>query len=136
MASTDANFKGSIFRYDQPLVIAMNRQSAYMVGLRLKYQSGGYAAGTVLARNTDDGLYQAFDNGGASGIDTATCILFEAHPAEDFDGTAATSTTTAVGIFGGCAVYKDKLTGYDSSILTDLKGRLIKGATGDDLLLF
>lgn len=136
MASVDANFKSSIFRFDQPLVIAMNRSSAVLIGLRLKYQSGGYAAGTVLARNTTDGLYQAYDDGGASGIDTAACVLFEAHAAEDFDGTAATSTTTAVGIFGGCAVYKDNLTGYDANALTDLKGRVVKGTTGDDLVLF
>lgn len=136
MASVDANFKGSIFRYDQPLVIAMNRSSAVLVGVRLKYQSGGYLAGTILARNTADGYYQAYSNAGGSGTDTAACVLFEAHAAEDFDGTAATSTTAAVGIFGGCAVFKDRLTGYDSSALSDLQGRIIKGASGDDLILF
>jgi hypothetical protein len=136
MASTDVNFNGSVFRFDQPLVIAMNRQSAYLLGIRLRYQADGYAAGTVLARNTTDGLYQAYDDGGSSGINTAACVLFDKKAAEDFDGTASTSTTTAVGIFGGCAVYKDRLTGYDANALTDLKGRVIKGATGDDLVLF
>lgn len=136
MASVDANFKGSIFRFDQPLVIAMNRSSAVLIGVRLRYQSGGYAAGTVLARNTTDGFYQAYNNSGSSGIDTAACILFEAHPAEDFDGTGSTSTTTAVGIFGGCAVYKDRLTGWDANAKTDLSAREIIGGTGDTLLLF
>lgn len=136
MASVDARFNGSIFRFDQPLVIAMNRSSAVLVGVRLRYQSGGYAAGTVLARNTTDGFYQAYNDAGSSGINTAACILFEAHAAEDFDGTASTSTTTAVGIFGGCAVYKDRLTGYDANALTDLKGRIIIGASSDELILF
>lgn len=136
MASIDVKFNGSIFRFDQPLVIAMNRSSAILLGIRLRYQSNGYLAGTVLARNTTDGWYQAYNDAGSSGIDTAACILFEGHAAEDFDGTAATSSTAAVGIFGGCAVYKSRLTGYDANALTDLKGRIIIGGNSEELIVF
>lgn len=136
MGSIDVNFNGEIFRYDQPLVIATNRASAVLLGVRLRYDSDGYLAGTVLARNTTDGYFQAYDSGGSSGTDTAACILFENHPVEDFDSTASTGSTVAVGIFGGCAVYKDRLTGFDSDALTDLGGREITGANGETLVLF
>ena len=125
MGQVGASFNGNIFSYDQPLIIAMNRQSAVLGGVRLRYQSGGYLSGTVLARNSIDGLYEAYDSGGSSGTDTAAAILYEGHTEADFDGTAATSSTVATGIFGGCAVYKDKMIGYDSSVLTDLNARLI-----------
>lgn len=136
MASIDVSFNGSAFRFNQPLVIAMNRSSAVLIGIRVRYQADGYLAGTILARNTTDTFYQAYNDAGSSGINTAACILFEALAAEDFDGTASTSTTAAVGIFGGCAVYKDNLTGYDANALTDLGGRVIVGANGDSLILF
>jgi hypothetical protein len=136
MGSVDANFKSPIFRYDQPLVIAMNRASASLIGVRLRYQADGYLPGTILARNTTDGWYQAYDSGGASGTDTAACVLFLGRKAEDFDAASTSGSTTAVGIFGGCAVYKNQLTGYDSSVLTDLKGRLVIAGTGDELMLF
>lgn len=136
MAAVDANFNGNIFQFNQPLVIAMNRSSAVLIGLRLRYDGDGYPAGQVLARNTTDGWYQKYDSGGSSGTDTAACILFEAHPAEDFDSTASTGSTAAVGIFGGCAVYKDRLADYDADVLTDIKGRIVIGANGDELILF
>ena len=136
MASVDAKFDGNIFQFNQPLVIAMNRSSAVLIGVRLRYNSGGYPAGQLLARNTTDGFYQKYASGGSSGTDTAACVLFSAHPVEDFDSTASTGSTASVGIFGGCAVYKDRLTDYDSDALTDLKGRIIIGANGDELILF
>lgn len=136
MASVDPNFKASIFNYNQPLVIATNRNSAFIYGVRLRYQSGGYAAGTVLAENTTDLRYQAYNDSGSSGINTAKAILFQAYAAEDFDGTASTSSTLAVAIFGGCSVFKDNLTGYDANALTDLGGKLITLADSTVLLKF
>lgn len=139
MASTDLSFSGSIFRYDQSLVIATNRQSAKLNPVRLAYSASGYSAGQVLARNTTSGYYQAYASGGASGTGTAACILFNAHPVEDFDGTASTSTAIATGIFGGCTVFKNSLSGYtgfESAIRTDLGAREITDATGTTLLSF
>lgn len=129
MGSLDAKFSGEIFRKDHPMILASNRQLASLLPVRLAYDSDGYAAGTVLGRNTVSTFYEAYDNGASSGLDTAACILFEAVPAEEFDGTAASSTTMAVGIFGG-EVYKDKLVGYDSNAKTDLNAREIIDATG------
>jgi len=136
MGNIDAGFKGEITRYDQPLVIASNRASAILLGVRLRWQAGGYPSGTVLARNTTDGLYQAYASGGASGTGTAACILWTGRKPEDFDGTAATSSTVSQGIFGGCTVYKDRLTGYDAAALTALKGTEIIDASGTSLIKF
>lgn len=130
MAGLDVRFKGNIFHKDFPMVIATNRASAIMLPVRLRYQAQGYVAGTVLARNTTDGWFQAYDDGGSSGINTARCVLFESIAAEEFDGANATGSTTAVGIFGGCTLYKDKLVGYDANAATDLGARDIIDATG------
>ena len=124
MGSLDVKFKGSIFHKDFPMVIATNRASAVLLPVRLRYQANGYVAGTLLARNTTDGWFQAYNDGGSSGINTASCVLFESIAPEDFDGANATGSTTAVGIFGGCTLYQNKLVGYDANGLTDLGGRL------------
>lgn len=127
-------YSGDIFHFDQPMVIATNRASAVLLPIVLRYDSGGYAAGRVLARNTGDGLFQDYSDGAGSGTGTAACILFQAVPVEDFGG--ATGVQAAVGIFGGCEVYVDKLTGYDAAALADFKGREIIDASGVTLLKF
>lgn len=136
MANVGANFDSEVFRKNFPMIIATNRASAIMLPVRLRYQSAGYPAGTVLARNTTDGFYQAYNDAGSSGINTANSVLFEEHPVEDFDGTAATSTTMAVAIFGGCTLYEDKLTGLDAAAKVDLKSTSIVDATGVTTLKF
>lgn len=125
MSSIDPNFKSSIHRYDQKLVIAGNRHTAIILPVRLKYQADGYEAGTLLARNTTDGLYQAYNDAGSSGINTAACVLLEAFAEEDFSGEESTDSTLATAVFGSCVLYKNNLVGYDANGLTDLKGTLI-----------
>ena len=115
---------------------ATNRASAILLPVRVRYQANGYVAGTVLARNSVDGWFQAYANGGASGLDTASCVLFESLSASDFGGTTAQDSTTAFGIFGGCTVYKDKLVGYDADAGTDLGAKEITDATGVTTLKF
>lgn len=122
------SYQGDIFHYDQPIVIATNRGSAVMDGVRLRYNSAGYPAGQVLAKNNVDNLFQKYNGSGASGIDTASCILFQAVKAEDFPGT--TGTVLASGIVAGCTLFKDKLTGYDADVMADLKGREFTGSDG------
>jgi hypothetical protein len=136
MASLDIKFNGEIFRKDFPMVIATNRSSAVLLPVRLAYDAAGYVAGTLLARNTVSGLFEAYDNSASSGLGVASCVVFQSIQASDFDSTAATGTTTAVGIFGGCTLYKDRLVGYDSAGLADLGGRIIIDASGVELLKF
>lgn len=136
MGKLDVSFNGSIFRKDFPMVIATNRNSALLLPVRLRYNSAGYVAGTVLARNTTDGWYEKYDDGASSGLNTAAAILFESILASDFDSTSSTGSTTAVGIFGGCTVYKDKLSGYDSAAGVDLGAKEIIDATGVTTLKF
>lgn len=136
MANVGGRFDSEIFRKNFPMVIATNRASAILLPVRLRYQAGGYAAGTVLARNTTDSLYQAYNDAGSSGINTAACVLYEEHEAEDFDAEASTGTTMAVGIFGGCTLYEAKLTGLDAAAKVDLKATSIVDATGVTTLKF
>lgn len=136
MASLTPNFKGQIFRYNQPLVIAGNRNTALIYGLSIRYNATGYQAGTVLARNTTDGIYQAYDSGGSSGTNVASAILLDAYAPEDFTATSATGTTLANGLFGGATVYKDSLPNYSAGVLTDLKASIIYVDGGTQLLKF
>lgn len=136
MAAIGANFNPNIFHKDNPIIIATNRASAILNPVRLRYNASGYPAGTVLARNTTDGLFERYDDGASSGLNTASCILFEGHPVEDFDGTGATGSCMAAGIFGGCTVFEDKLLGLDANAKTDLGAKTIIDATGVKTLKF
>lgn len=136
MGSVTPNFQAPIFEYNQPLVIASNRNTAMIYGISLRYQANGYKAGTILARNTTDGKYQAYDAGGASGIDAAIAILLDAYAPEDFTDATANGYTLANGLFGQATVYKSALTGYDSAALGDLNGKLIFVDGGIELLKF
>lgn len=136
MAGLDLKFDSEIFRKDNPMVIATNRSSAIILPVRLRYNASGYTAGQTLARNTSDDWFQKYESGGSSGIDTASCILFESVKAADFDAENSTGSTTARGIFGGCTVYKDKLIDWDSDAKTDVNGREITDATGTTLVSF
>lgn len=136
MSSIDPNFKPEIFRKNQDLVISGNRQTAMLHPVRLRYKSGGYLSGTVLARNTTDGLYDAYANGGSSGTGVAVAVLLDGFAPEDFSGTTASDSTITRALFGGCTVYKDNLTGYHAGILTDLKATLITLADTTVLMKF
>jgi hypothetical protein len=122
MASIDMKFDGEIFRKDHAIIISSNRQLASILGVRLAYDAAGYAAGTVLARNTTSGSYAKYDNGASSGLDTARCVLLHEMKAEDFASTGDVQAAQA--LFGG-EVFEDKLTGLDSAAKTDLGSKSI-----------
>ncbi len=137
MSNVDANFVSEVLRHDDPQIIAANRHQALFLGVRLAYDSGGYAAGDVLALNSVNGLYYQYDDGGSSGLNTAVCVLEQGVPATAFPGTGATiaSSALAAAIFGG-TVYYDKLGGIDANAVTDLKGRRITDVSGVNLMVF
>jgi hypothetical protein len=131
MATIGASFNPSAFHKDWPIIIAGQRQNAILLPVRLRYDSGGYMPGQFLARNTVDGYYQKYNDSGSSGINTASAILFDQHPVEDFDGTASTDTCMGVGIFGGgVLLYSDRLVGGDANGIADLGLKQITDATG------
>ena len=136
MSSIDVKFSGSIFKKNFPIILACSPALALLLPVRLVYNSSGYSAGQVLARNTVSQLFQPYVDGTSSGVGTAACVLFEDHPVQDFDGTStATSTTIARGIFAGVVFY-DKLIGIDANGITDLGGRQIVDSTGVTTLKF
>lgn len=133
MGSLDAQFLGQIYRADHPIILAQNRQQAVLMPVRLAYDSDGYPAGQVIARNTVSGYYEKYDNGASSGLDTAAAILFEPHPESQFSD--SDNTTLGIGIFGG-QVFKEKLTDLDSNAITDLGAKTIIDASGIQILKF
>lgn len=122
MASIDMGFNSEIFRKDHAIIISSNRQLASILGVRLAYDANGYAAGTVLARNTVSGSYAKYDNGASSGLDTAKAVLLHEVKAADF--VSSGDVQAAQALFGG-EVFEDKLTGLDANAKTDLGAKSI-----------
>lgn len=133
MSTIDAGFNGQIFRKDNIQVISTNRQLASLLPIRVTYALAGYYAGTVLARNTTSGLFQAYVNGGASGTGTAACILNRDINPEDFASSG--DSQTSVGVFGG-EVFYGALIGVDAGAITNLGARQITDALGTTILKF
>lgn len=125
----DSKVDNQIFRKDYPQVIAKNRHLASLAGVRLKGTGSDYVAGTVLAKNSVDGYFYAYNNSGSSGLDTAVCVLMES--------IADTGETTLLGrgLFSG-ELFKDNLTGLDSPAITDLGARSYQASDGVNILKF
>lgn len=121
-----------VFRKNHPMILANNRQLATIIGVRVAYDASGYLAGTVLARNSVSGYYQAYSDIGASGIDTAVGILFHDIAVEDFNGL----TSTAAQMITKGNVFETKLIGLDANGKTDLKSRSIVDGFGNTILMF
>lgn len=133
MPDLSPNFKPSILRFDQPMIIAKNRHLCEFIPVELSYASGGYAAGTVLARNTTSLKFQAYNPSGSSGTDTAVAVLFQPMKAEDFPST--TGTAGSVALVRG-TLYQDQLATLDAGAITDLNGRTYVDAAGTNLFQF
>jgi hypothetical protein len=127
MSATDIKFSSEIFRKDHPMVLAKNRHLASIASVRLAYDAAGYEAGRVIARNSVTGLFQKYDNGGASGLDSAVAVLFEEVKSTEFASTG--DSLIARGIMRG-EVFEAKLTGLDANAKTDLNGRSYTDADG------
>ena len=131
--NNDPRFNGQIFRKSHPMIIAQNRQLASILPVRMAYNSSGYSAGQVIARNTVTTNYENYVFGAGSGTGTAAAILFEDIDVSEF---AATSGTVfARGIFGG-EVFQDKLIDLDAGAISDLDAKTIVDATGINVLKF
>lgn len=129
MSGLDARTSGEIFRSDKKLVLAANRHQAAIFGVRMAYKSGGYVAGTVVARNTVSTYYEAYNDAGSSGLNTAAGVLF--HDVEPALG----DTEVAQVIFKG-QVYTANLVGMDANGIVDLKAREVIDASGVSILMF
>ncbi len=129
-------FQSPIFRHDQPNIIAKNPQRANIDGVALAYDSGGYVAGQVLAKNSTSGLYQKYSDNASSGVGTAVCVLLD-NLRSDYTTAASgdVGTQFARGVFGG-EVFKDNLTGLDADAVTDLGGRTYSDFAGNNILTF
>ncbi len=138
MPNVDASFNSEVLRRDDPNIIAANRQQAVLLGVRLAYNASGYLAGTVLGQNSTNKMFYAYNDSGASGIDTAVCVLESIVKVTDFVDTTANSVNNSVlapAIFGATVFYA-KLTDLDANAITDLHGRKVTDVTGTDLLIF
>ena len=133
MSGLNVGFLGEVFRNDNPIIIAQNRQLATIQPVVLAYNASGYVAGRVVARNTVSTNYENYNNAGSSGLDTAAGVLFE--NVDVSDSTSTTGTVFARVIFGG-EVFKSKLVGLDAAAEVDFGARTINDATGVQVLKF
>lgn len=125
----DANVNNQLFRKDYPQIIAKNRHLASLSGVRLKGVAADYQAGTVLGKNSVDGLFYAYNTGSASGLNTAVCVLMETI-ADNGE-----STLLGRGIFSG-ELLQDNLTGLDAGAKTNLGARSYQASDGVNILKF
>lgn len=119
-----------IFRKDQPQIFARNRQLAKIMPVMLAFQSAGYKAGVVLARNSVSGLYDKYDDAAASGLGVAVGVLL--HDVSDAPSGGVEAAQCCV----GGELYESLLTGLDANGKTDLKSRSVIDARGDTVLMF
>lgn len=129
----DANINNQIFRKDYKPVIAKNRHLASLAGVRLKALGTDlYVAGLVLAKNSVDGYFYPYANGGASGTGTAVCVLME-----DITDPASLPSPTRLGrgIFSG-ELLQDNLVGLDAGAKTSLGARSYQASDGVNILKF
>lgn len=126
----DANSSGQVFRKSFPMVLACSRQLATFLPVRLAYDSNGYLAGTVLARNTTSGYYQKYALSGPSGTGKAACVLFS-----DVLDASASENRLAQGVFSG-RFYQASLVGLDAGAITDLGAKSVTDASGTQILFF
>lgn len=126
----DAEVNNEIFRKDYKQIIAKNRHLASIAPTRLKATGSDYQAGTVLGKNSVDGFFYAYNNAGASGIDTAVAVLMETI-ADD----GLSTTLMGRGIFSG-ELFKDNLTGYDAAAKVDLGAREYQASDGINIVKF
>lgn len=127
----DASVNNQISRYDFAQIIATGRLQALIRPVVLVYNDSlatGYAAGTVLAQYTSGpsaGFFGAYNDSGASGLATAVCVLLtNTQP-------ASAGTLAAPAVFRG-NLYYSKLIGLDANGKTDLGGRVVGDAVGQN----
>jgi hypothetical protein len=131
MANLDALFSGQIVRKDHPMILALNRQQATILPVRLAAASGGYTAGQVLQRDSGTGIFSAYP--GASGGGTAAAVLLESLDASEM--TSAGGMALARGCFGG-SVFQSKLINLDAQAIAALGGKTIIAADGVQVFKF
>lgn len=130
MAGLDASTSGEIFRRDFKPIIAQNRHLASIIGARVQYDSLGYSAGQVMARNSTSGLYTKYSNGGASGTGTAVGVLFA-----DVKDMATNQPDIGQIIVSG-QLLEANIVGLDSTVRTNLGSRSVINGNGTTIFIF
>lgn len=140
MASQDALFNSSIFRKDNPIILAARRELAKFIGVRLAYDAAGYKPGQCLVRKVSDGLFYKFSAASGSTYDSA-CVLFDqvtvdqeqANGGGTQSGVAASTLSRA--LIGGL-VYTGLLLDYDSTMKSALSAKDVTPAGGVQMTSF
>lgn len=136
----DAKVNNQIKRNDYPIIIALKRELATILPVRLQRNTADtFVAGLVLGRVTATGYYKAYDDAASDGSQTAVAVLMDDVALEDRPDSspsgAASGTSIGRGIFSGY-LFKDKLTGLDANGITDLGAKTIVDASGVNILKF
>jgi hypothetical protein len=142
MSQQDANFNPQIFRKDNPIILAMRRDLASFIGVRLVYNAAGYLPGQVIARTTSTGLFSKYSAVSGGTIDTV-CVLFDQCSADDQAAVESPAGTTT-GISGSSLVraiaagyvYTGSLIDYSSGAKTALGSADLVDSGGNAITKF
>lgn len=134
-SAIDATVNNSVFRKDNPIILAMRRDLAVIQPVRLAYDANGYMPGQILDYKAADGLY--YKHSAVSGTLNATCVLFEQVTSDDQLTQGASGNSLARAIFGGL-VFGDLLLDNNAGATgsSGLNGRAYKDATGVNVFKF
>lgn len=133
MASQDAKFNGSIFRKDNPLILAARRDQAVFMGVRVVYNAAGYLPGQIIVRKSSDGLFYKFSAASGGSYDSAM-VLFDQATNDDQlaagEGLGGVSGATLLRGLAKALVYTNNLLDYDANSKAALGAKDIVDAGG------
>ena len=120
------SFSSPETRVDRPQIEAVDLAQCRYIPI-VAGGAAAYPAGQVMARLTADDTYEAYNGGGAGGLEIAVGVLVD-----DVDASAADVPARLLYIG---TVYQAKLTGLDAGGITDMGARSITNARGEALLV-
>ena len=141
MGVQDAHFSGSIFRKDNPIILACRRDQAVLLGAGVVYDGSDYLPGQALVRKASDGLFYRWSSASGGSYDSP-CVLFDhltvaaQQTNQDPLGGTGASGASLVRVLTKALVYTDQLVEADAGFKTQLKSTDIVDAGGVGITKF
>lgn len=139
MGTQDAKFKGSIYRKDNPIVLACRRDQAVMLGARIVYDPTGYLPGQALVRSPSDGLFRKWSAASGAAFDSPV-VLFDDCTSDqqlaDGSGLAGVSGASLVRVLAQALVYTSMLVDADAGFQAAIKSKTIIDSSGLSITKF
>ena len=126
---TTPTYNGEIFRKDHLMIFASNRHLASIKAINVT-PAEAHTPGQIMARDDGDGVFKKF-SAVSGGSYTSVCVLMDEVTTDEGDGSKAILR----GIFSG-ELYKSALLDYNATALSDMGGKIVTDAQGDEILHF